>query len=141
VHLRETWPTLREIARGHVEAPTGETTTHSKERRWRARARHSNGARPIIQQALLQVLQPQFDPAFSSHNRGFRPGRRAHDAVCAAQRYIQEGHRWVVDVDLENFFDRVNHDVLMGRLERRIADTRVLRLIRPSASPQNRNAR
>ena len=84
----------------------------------------------FIQQCLLQVLQPQFDPSFSEHSYGFRPGRRAHDAVGAAQRFIQGGRRWVADVDLEKFFDRVNHDVLMGRLARRIADPRVLRLIR-----------
>jgi group II intron reverse transcriptase/maturase len=84
----------------------------------------------LIQQALLQVLQPIFDPGFSDHSYGFRPGRRAHDAVRRAQRYIQEGRRWVVDVDLERFFDRVNHDVLMGRLAKRIADKRVRRLIR-----------
>ena len=84
----------------------------------------------FIQQCLLQVLQPQFDPSFSEHSYGFRPGRRAHDAVRAAQRYIQEGRRWVVDVDLEKFFDRVNHDLLMGRLAKRITDRRVLGLIR-----------
>src|SRR6202011_1044564 len=84
----------------------------------------------FIQQALLQVLQPRFDPSFSEHSHGFRPGRRAHDAVCEAQKYIQEGRHWVVDVDLEKFFDRVNHDVLMGRLAKRIPDKRVLRLIR-----------
>ena len=84
----------------------------------------------LIQQALLQVLQPQFDPSFSEHSYGFRPGRSAHDAVKAAQRYVQEGRHWVVDVDLEKFFDRVNHDVLMGRLARRISDSRLLRLIR-----------
>ena len=84
----------------------------------------------LIQQAILQVLQPRFDPTFSEHSYGFRPGRRAHDAVRAAQRYIQEGRRWVVDVDLERFFDRVNHDVLMGRLEKRITDKRMLGLIR-----------
>jgi RNA-directed DNA polymerase len=84
----------------------------------------------FIQQAVLQVLQPQIDPTFSEHSYDFRPGRRAHDAVCQAQQYIQAGRRWVVDVDLEKFFDRVNHDQLMGRLARRISDTRVLRLIR-----------
>jgi group II intron reverse transcriptase/maturase len=84
----------------------------------------------LIQQALLQVLQPRLDPSFSQHSYGFRPGRSAHDAVLAAQRYVQEGRHWVVDVDLEKFFDRVNHDVLMGRLVRRISDTRLLRLIR-----------
>ena len=84
----------------------------------------------FIQQAILQVLQPIFDPTFSEHSYGFRPGRRAHDAVCQAQRYVQSGRRWVVDVDLEKFFDRVNHDVLMSRLERRISDKRLLRVIR-----------
>ena len=84
----------------------------------------------FIQQCLLQVLQPQFDPTFSEHSYGFRPGRSAHQAVRAAQRYIQSGRRWVADVDLAKFFDRVNHDVLMERLSRRIADGRVQRLIR-----------
>lgn len=84
----------------------------------------------FIQQSILQVLQPMFDPTFSEHSHGFRPGRNAHEAVCEAQRYIQEGKQWVVDVDLEKFFDRVNHDVLMGRLEKRIGDKRVLGLIR-----------
>lgn len=84
----------------------------------------------MIQQAILQVLQPRFDPTFSEHSYGFRPGRRAHDAVRAAQRYVQEGRRVVVDMDLEKFFDRVQHDVLMERLFRRIADRRLLGLIR-----------
>ena len=84
----------------------------------------------FIQQAVLQVLQPAIDPTFSEHSYGFRPGRRAHDAVCQAQRYVQGGRRWVVDVDLEKFFDRVNHDVLMGKLAKRITDARVLQLIR-----------
>lgn len=84
----------------------------------------------LIQQCMLQVLQPQFDPSFSQHSYGFRPGKSAHDGVRAARRFIQEGRRWVVDVDLEAFFDRVNHDVLMGRLAKRIADRRLLRLIR-----------
>jgi RNA-directed DNA polymerase len=84
----------------------------------------------LIQQALLQVLQPLIDPTFSEHSYGFRPGRRAHDAVLGAQCYVQEGYRVVVDVDLEKFFDRVNHDVLMDRLARRIDDKAVLGLIR-----------
>jgi group II intron reverse transcriptase/maturase len=84
----------------------------------------------LIQLAILQVLQPKFDPTFSEHSHGFRPGRSAHDAVREAQRYIQSGKKWVVDVDLEKFFDRVNHDVLMGRLEKRIGDKRMLGLIR-----------
>ena len=84
----------------------------------------------LIQQCVLQVLQPRIDPTFSQHSYGFRPGRSAHDALQAAASYIREGRIWVVDVDLEKFFDRVNHDVLMGRLARRITDKRVLRLIR-----------
>ena len=84
----------------------------------------------FIQQACLQVLQPIFDPTFSQHSHGFRPGRRAQDAIREAQGYVQEGRHWVVDVDLEKFFDRVNHDVLMGRLAQRIEDKRLLRLIR-----------
>ena len=84
----------------------------------------------LIQQALLQVLQPRIDPTFSEHSYGFRPGRRAHDAVLNARRYVQDGYRVVVDVDLEKFFDRVNHDILMERLSRRIDDKAVLRLIR-----------
>jgi group II intron reverse transcriptase/maturase len=84
----------------------------------------------FIQQAILQVLQPIFDVTFSEHSHGFRPGRRAHDAIREAQRYIQEGKQWVVDVDVEKFFDRVNHDVLMGRLARKISDCRLLRLVR-----------
>jgi hypothetical protein len=74
-----------------------------------------------IQQALLQVPQPRIDPTFSAHSHGFRPGRSAHGAVLEAQRYVQAGYRVVVDVDLEKFFDRVNHDILMDRLAKRIA--------------------
>lgn len=84
----------------------------------------------FVQQLMLQVLQPIFDPTFSEHSHGFRPGRRAHGAVREAQGYVQEGRRWVVDVDLEKFFDRVNHDVLMGKLQNRIGDPRMLGLIR-----------
>ena len=84
----------------------------------------------FVQQAILQVLSPRFDPTFSEHSYGFRPRRSAHDAVVQAQRYIGEGRRVVVDVDLEKFFDRVNHDVLMGRLAKRIEDKRLLGLIR-----------
>lgn len=84
----------------------------------------------LIQQALLQILQPLIDPTFSELSYGFRPGRSAHDAVRKAQQYAQEGYRVVVDVDLEKFFDRVNHDILMDRLAKRITDKAVLRLIR-----------
>jgi group II intron reverse transcriptase/maturase len=84
----------------------------------------------FVQQACLQALQPIFDPTFSKHSHGFRPGRRAQDAIREAQGYVQEGCHWVVDVDLEKFFDRVNHDGLMGRLAKRIEDKRMLKLIR-----------
>lgn len=84
----------------------------------------------LVQQAVLQVMQPLLDPTFSTSSHGFRPGRSAHGAVLQAQRYVQEGRRIVVDVDLSKFFDRVNHDVLMGRLAKRIKDKRLLRLIR-----------
>jgi RNA-directed DNA polymerase len=84
----------------------------------------------LIQQAVLQVLQERWDPTFSEHSYGFRPGRSAHQAVAQAQRYVAEGYNVVVDLDLEKFFDRVNHDCLMARVAARISDKRVLKLIR-----------
>jgi len=83
-----------------------------------------------IQQAVLQVLQPRWDRTFSEHSFGFRPKRSAHQAVAQAQKYIAEGHGWVVDIDLEKFFDRVNHDKLMARVAKRVEDKRLLKLIR-----------
>jgi RNA-directed DNA polymerase len=129
--LRENWPRVRE----QLLAGTYQPSPVQRQ----AIPKSGGGVRELgiptvldrfIQQALLQVLQPQIDPSFSEHSYGFRPGRRAHDAVAAAQRYIQEGRGWVVDLDLEKFFDRVHHDVLMDRLRRRFADKTVLRLIR-----------
>jgi RNA-directed DNA polymerase len=84
----------------------------------------------LIQQAVLQVLQPHFDATFSEWSFGFRPGRSAHAAIRCARAHVAAGYRWVVDIDLEKFFDRVNHDVLLARLARRIEDKRLLRLIR-----------
>ncbi len=84
----------------------------------------------LIQQALLQVLTPIFDPHFSAHSYGYRPGRRAHDAVRQARDYVREGYRWVVDLDLDRCFDRVNHDMVMARVARRVQDKRVLKLLR-----------
>jgi group II intron reverse transcriptase/maturase len=130
-HLAENWPQLREqlLAGSYQPKPVREVEI----------PKGDGGVRKLgiptvldrfVQQAILQVLQPMFDPTFSEHSHGFRPGRSAHHAVCEAQRHIQEGKRVVVDVDLEKFFDRVNHDVLMGRLETRIEDKRMLGLIR-----------
>ena len=84
----------------------------------------------FIQQAVMQRLQALWDPLFSQHSFGFRPGRSAHQAVAQAQAFLAEGYEWVVDIDLEKFFDRVNHDILMGRVAKRVKDKRVLRLIR-----------
>lgn len=84
----------------------------------------------FIQQAVLQVLTPVFDPAFSENSFGYRPGRSAHQAVTAGRKHVEDGLRWVVDLDVEKFFDRVNHDVLMSRVARRVKDKRLLKLIR-----------
>jgi RNA-directed DNA polymerase len=84
----------------------------------------------VIQQAILQVLSPEWDATFSENSFGFRPGRSAHQALAQAQTYLEAGYTWVVDMDLEKFFDRVNHDVLMSRIARRVADKRLLKLIR-----------
>ena len=84
----------------------------------------------LLQQAIHQILTPLWEPEFSAHSYGFRPGRSAQQAVKAAQRHVNQGKRWVVDMDLEKFFDRVNHDVMMARLERRVKDERMLGLIR-----------
>ena len=84
----------------------------------------------FIQQAVLQVLQGRWDEKFSDHSYGFRPGRSAHQAVERAQQYVTEGYRWVVDLDLEKFFDRVCHDKLMARIAARVSDRRMLKLIR-----------
>ena len=114
-HLRDHWPTIREqLLTGRYQPSVVKRVEIPKS---------DGGVRLLgiptvldrfIQQAVLQVLQPAIDPTFSESSYGFRPGRRAHDAVCQAQRYVQSGRRWVVDVDLEQFFDRVNHDVLLG---------------------------
>jgi RNA-directed DNA polymerase len=84
----------------------------------------------LIQQAIHQILTPIWEPEFSAHSYGFRPGRSAQQAVRAAQKHVNRGKRWVVDMDLEKFFDRVNHDVLMARVERKVKDERMLKLIR-----------
>src|SRR5258708_1786183 len=85
----------------------------------------------LIQQAIAQVITPLFESGFSPHSYGYRPGRNAHQAVKQAQEYLQEGNEWVVDIDLEKFFDKVNHDMLMARVARVVKDKRVLKLIQP----------
>src|SRR5208282_6757052 len=84
----------------------------------------------LVQQAIAQVLEPVHDPAFPASSFGFRPGRGAHDALRQAQEYVASGYETVVDLDLEKFFDRVNHDILMARLARRVGDKRLLRIVR-----------
>jgi RNA-directed DNA polymerase len=84
----------------------------------------------LIQQCILQILQPQWDPTFRPNSYGFRPGKSAHQAICQAQKYVQDGKHFVVDCDLEKFFDRVNHDILMDRVMKRVKDLRLVKLIR-----------
>jgi len=129
--LRRDWPALREQLLAGVYQPQAVKRV--------AIPKSGGGTRELgiptsldrfIQQALLQVLQPMFDPGFSEHSHGFRPGRGAHGAIRMAQHMIQQGRHVVVDADLSKFFDRVHHDVLMGKLAKHIGDKRVLRLIR-----------
>lgn len=130
-YLRQHWPAIREqLLTGHYQPDVVKRVEIPKP---------GGGVRLLgiptvrdrfIQQAVLQVLQPAIDPTFSESSYGFRPGRSAHQAIGQAQRYVQSGRRWVVDVDLAQFFDRVNHDMLLGLLAKRIADLRALTLIR-----------
>lgn len=131
-HCREHWEQIRELVRSGRYKPQAV-------RKVEIPKSDGKGTRMLgiptvmdrmIQQAVLQVLQPIFEPTFSENSFGFRPGRSAHGAVLRAREYVEQGSEWVVDLDLEKFFDRVNHDVLMARVARRVKDKRLLLLIR-----------